>query len=82
MSEIPQKQFYKVSEVCSYTDTQPYILRFWESEFPQLTPDKSQGGQSVYSRRDLDLVVLGNVSECTGDLCWEIHDCIVSHYEI
>lgn len=35
-----------------------------------------------YPERDLDLVVLGNVSECTGDLCWEIHDRIVSHYEI
>lgn len=35
-----------------------------------------------YPERNLDLVVLGNISESTGDLCWQIHDRIVSHYEI
>jgi DNA-binding transcriptional MerR regulator len=57
MVEIPQKRFYKISEVCQYTDTQPYVVRFWESEFPQLQPDKSRGGQSVYSRRDIELIL-------------------------
>lgn len=58
MSEaIPQKSSYRVSEVCQFTDTQPYILRFWESEFPQLAPDKTTGGQPVYRRKDIDLVL-------------------------
>ena len=57
MAEIPDKAFYKVSEVCQYTDTQPYVLRFWESEFPQLAPQKGTSGQRVYSRKDLDLVL-------------------------
>jgi DNA-binding transcriptional MerR regulator len=57
MVEIPQKRFYKISEVCQYTDTQPYVVRFWESEFPQLQPDKSRSGQSVYSRRDIELIL-------------------------
>ena len=57
MSEIPDKSFYKVNEVCQYTDTQPYVLRFWESEFPQLAPHKNKVGQRVYTRRDLDLVM-------------------------
>ena len=57
MREIPEKPYYKVSEVCNYTDTQPYILRFWESEFPQLTPERSRGGQSIYSKQDIDLVM-------------------------
>jgi DNA-binding transcriptional MerR regulator len=56
VSELPQKEFYKLSEVCQYTDTQPYVLRFWESEFPQLRPEKSGNGQRVYSREDLELV--------------------------
>jgi DNA-binding transcriptional MerR regulator len=54
--QIPKKAAYKGSEVCQYTNTQPYVLRFWESEFPQLNPDRSRG-QPMYSRRDIDLVL-------------------------
>ena len=54
---IPRKLFYKIGEVCQLTDTQPYVLRFWESEFPQLAPKKSPSGQRVYRRKDFDLVM-------------------------
>ncbi len=57
MSDIPEKPYYKIGEVCQYTDTQPYVLRFWESEFPQLAPEKSRSGQRMYTRRDIDLVL-------------------------
>ncbi len=50
-------RFYKIGEVCAMTDTQPYVLRFWESEFPQLAPRKSRSGQRLYQKRDVDLVV-------------------------
>ena len=56
MGEIPQKDVYKLSEVCQYTDTQPYVLRFWEGEFPELQPGKSASGQRLYRRRDIDVV--------------------------
>jgi DNA-binding transcriptional MerR regulator len=56
VQDLPRKDFYKLSEVCQYTDTQPYVLRFWESEFPQLTPGKSAGGQRLYRKRDIDVV--------------------------
>jgi DNA-binding transcriptional MerR regulator len=56
VSEIPNKLFYKIGEVCQYTDTQPYVLRFWESEFPLLAPQKNRSGQRIYSREDIDLV--------------------------
>lgn len=56
MQELPRKAFYRVSEVCEYTDTQPYVLRFWESEFPQLKPESGASGQRVYRRKDIDLV--------------------------
>jgi DNA-binding transcriptional MerR regulator len=57
VGEIPQKLFYKVGEVCQYTDTQPYVLRFWESEFPGLAPEKSRNGQRVYRRQDIELIL-------------------------
>jgi len=56
VSEYPQKEFYRLNEVCRYTDTQPYVLRFWESEFPQLNPKRSGNGQPVYRKEDIDLV--------------------------
>jgi hypothetical protein len=55
-TQIPEKLFYKAAEVCQITDTQPYVLRFWESEFPQLASEKNRGGQRVYRRSDIDLV--------------------------
>ncbi len=71
MPEIPPKNEYRVGEVCEYTDTQPYVLRFWESEFPQLTPYKNESGHRVYSREDLELVLrikrLLYEEECTID---------------
>jgi DNA-binding transcriptional MerR regulator len=54
---IPRKLFYKLQEVCELTDTQPYVLRFWESEFSQLAPTKSRNGQRLYRKRDIDLVL-------------------------
>ena len=56
MQQIPRKTYYRMSEVCEYTDTQPYVLRFWESEFPQLSPTTQSGGQPVYRRTDIELV--------------------------
>ena len=56
-TEIPDKPFYKIGEVCQYTDTQPYVIRFWESEFPQLSPGKGRSGQRVYRREDIDLIL-------------------------
>jgi len=57
VNEIPDKLFYKIGEVCQYTDTQPYVLRFWESEFPTLAPEKNRSGQRIYSREDIELVL-------------------------
>lgn len=56
MSEYPQKDFYRLNEVCQYTDTQPYVLRFWESEFPQLGPGGAADGRRLYRKSDIDLV--------------------------
>lgn len=55
--EPPKKLFYKIGSVCELTGTQPYILRFWESEFPQLAPQKSRSGQRLFRDRDIQTVL-------------------------
>lgn len=48
-----KKLFYKIGEACKVLDIQPYVLRYWETEFPILSPGKSKSGQRVYSEKDL-----------------------------
>ena len=55
--QIPNKLFFKIGEVCKITDTQPYVLRYWESEFPSLAPAKNSSGQRIYRRRDIETVL-------------------------
>ena len=55
--QIPNKLFFKIGEVCEITDTQPYVLRYWESEFPSLAPAKNSSGQRIYRRRDIETVM-------------------------
>src|SRR5476651_795657 len=47
---------YKIGDVCRIADVQPYVLRYWESEFPVLSPDRSVQGPRTYSARELDLI--------------------------
>ena len=56
-NKIPNKLFFKIGEVCEITDTQPYVLRYWESEFPALAPAKNSSGQRIYRRRDIETVL-------------------------
>ena len=55
-SDIPNKLFFRIGEVCELTDTQPYVLRYWESEFPSLAPAKNNSGQRIYRRRDIETI--------------------------
>jgi DNA-binding transcriptional MerR regulator len=55
--KIPSKLFFKIGEVWELTDTQPYVLRYWESEFPALSPGKNNSGQRIYRRRDIDTIL-------------------------
>ncbi len=45
--KIPNKLFFKIGEVCELTDIQPYVLRYWETEFPTLAPAKNSSGQRI-----------------------------------
>ncbi len=50
-------KLYKIGEVCKVADVQPYVLRYWETEFPALAPNKSGGGQRLYSQREIDIIM-------------------------
>ncbi|HET8799060.1 MAG TPA: MerR family transcriptional regulator [Thermoanaerobaculia bacterium] len=52
-----EEKLYKIGEVCKLADVQPYVLRYWETEFPQLAPNKSGGGQRLYTRREIDTIL-------------------------
>src|ERR1041385_602895 len=58
MTEIADdKKLYKIGEVCRIADVQPYVLRYWETEFPALAPNKSGGGQRLYTQREIDVIL-------------------------
>ena len=50
------KLYYKIGEACKELDIQPYVLRYWETEFQALSPNKSKSGQRVYSSEDLQVI--------------------------
>ena len=54
---IPEKLFFKIGEVCDITGIQAHVLRYWESEFPMLAPQKNRAGQRTYSKRDVEMVL-------------------------
>jgi DNA-binding transcriptional MerR regulator len=54
---IPDKLYFRIGEVATLCHLPAYVLRFWESEFPQLKPVKSSTGQRMYRRRDVESVL-------------------------
>jgi DNA-binding transcriptional MerR regulator len=52
------KLYYRIGEVSRITDVKPYVLRYWESEFRWMTPQKSRSKQRLYRRRDIDMILL------------------------
>lgn len=54
---IPNRLYFKIGDVARICDLETYVLRFWESQFPQLKPNKSGTGQRLYRRRDVELVL-------------------------
>ncbi len=54
---IPEKIFFKIGEVCDLVGVQPHVLRYWETEFPMLSPQKNRAGQRTYRRRDVEIAL-------------------------
>jgi len=56
-SSIPDKLYFRIGEVAKLCNVEAYVLRFWETEFPQLRPHKSGTGQRLYRKRDVELAL-------------------------
>jgi DNA-binding transcriptional MerR regulator len=57
LPEIPDKLYFRIGEVARLAGIKPYVLRFWETEFPALGPKKSGTGHRLYRRKDVELVL-------------------------
>lgn len=55
--EIPDKLYFRIGEVAKLCEVPAYVLRFWESEFPQLKPNKGGTGQRLYRRKDVEMAL-------------------------
>jgi DNA-binding transcriptional MerR regulator len=52
-----KKLYYSISEVSKITELEQYVLRYWESEFPQLKPAKNRAGNRIYTNKDIQLIL-------------------------
>ncbi|MGA3023657.1 MAG: MerR family transcriptional regulator [Bryobacteraceae bacterium] len=57
VEEIPDKLYFRIGEVSRLAGIKPYVLRFWETEFPALVPRKSGTGHRLYRRKDVEAVL-------------------------
>jgi DNA-binding transcriptional MerR regulator len=55
---LPEKLFYKIGEVSKLTGLKAHVLRYWETEFPRIRPQKSRSGQRLYRRKDVEALLL------------------------
>ncbi len=58
MSDLPDKQFFKIGEVSRILAVKPHVLRYWETEFSAIRPQKSRTNQRLYRRRDVELLLM------------------------
>jgi DNA-binding transcriptional MerR regulator len=56
--DAPEKRYYRIGEVSRITGVKPYVLRYWESEFRWMAPQKSRSKQRLYRKRDIDMILL------------------------
>ncbi len=54
---IPDKMFFKIRDVSMIVSVKPHVLRYWESEFPSLSPNKNRNGQRMYTRKDVKMAI-------------------------
>src|SRR4051794_4938491 len=54
---IPDRLYFKIGDVARLCGVEPYVLRFWETQFPQLKPNKSGTGQRLYRRREVEMAL-------------------------
>jgi len=57
VQEIPDKLYFRIGEVSRLAAVKPYVLRYWETEFPVISPKKSGTGHRLYRRKDVELIL-------------------------
>jgi DNA-binding transcriptional MerR regulator len=57
LMDIPDKLYFRIGEVSKLAKIPAYVLRFWESEFPRIRPKRTDAGQRLYSRADIELIL-------------------------
>ncbi len=68
--EIPDKLYFRIGEVSRLAGVAPYVLRYWETEFPMISPKKSGTGHRLYRRKDVELVL--EIKRLLYDKCFTI----------
>lgn len=56
-SDIPDKLYFKIGEVSKLAEVAPHVVRYWESEFPDITPKRANSNQRLYRRQDVELIL-------------------------
>src|SRR5246127_2776905 len=70
LPEIPVKLYFRIGDVARLANIKPYVLRFWETEFPGLGPKKSGTGHRLYRRKDVEMVL--EIKRLLYDKCFTI----------
>ncbi len=55
--QIPDKRYFKIGEVSKLADVAPHVIRYWESEFKQISPKRASSNQRLYKRDDVELIL-------------------------
>ncbi len=56
MARVPSRRYHKISEVAKIIGVEPYVLRFWEKEFPQIRTRRTKGGQRLYTQETISII--------------------------
>jgi DNA-binding transcriptional MerR regulator len=56
-AEIPDKRYFRIGEVSAITGIEPYVLRYWETEFSRISPARSRSGQRLYRKHDIESIL-------------------------
>jgi DNA-binding transcriptional MerR regulator len=54
---LPNKRYFRIGEVCSLTGLKPHVLRYWETEFKQVKPNKTKSNQRLYRKQDVETII-------------------------
>jgi DNA-binding transcriptional MerR regulator len=56
-TEIPERRYFRIGEVSAITGIEPYVLRYWQTEFSKIRPSRSRSGQRLYRKKDIEAVL-------------------------